>query len=1004
MENTSKKNELPRLLKKYEQVDFISKQRARFVYYLLIAALITTLFVLIKTVVNNIAGSVDSKINWPMIIPIIIGFLLYLLSIYFLVKGYYNLSVNSFICIALTVVWLALMSSDDRLVSRVDGIAYVFVALSIVPLLVKKGKYLSLLYSVVCVGFLIWFVLAKQDEIGLNGRQLVDYLIDNSLSFFLIGFVSYYIHSINQSALDSAIKDMKERQDALIALSKSDQRYQEISDLLPQIVIEIKLNGDITYLNKAGYEKFDVSEEEFRQGINLFSLLIETDFLKENIEKALKGASRGNRYTVQKQNGETFPVQIYSAVISDNGEPVGFRSIVIDISDNVKVEEALKANENKLKETLLMLPQTVYEADKTGKLSYINKAGTDMFGYTTQDIIAGLSVFDAIAVEDRDNLKANIGSITGGKPSYGNQYMGLRKDGSTFPLQIFSRPIIENGKSVGFRGVIFDLSQIKEVENELRQSNELFKTLIESIPIPTTISDLDGKFIIVNKAFCKDLGIGPEDAFGKTIRDLGVSTQDDKEVIINDMLNEKGGVESFEITTTRKNGMKDDLYVYTTLVTINNQKVVLRSSVNVTEKKKLENKLRESETLFRLMVDMVPYSILIYDPYMHLKFANKAYLEGLNDSFEHVYDKIYSDMDFIINGDILQKINDDISENRTVLNKEITFVHPLKGIVYNLLSYQPVTIDEKPHYLVSSVDISKLKLLENQLKEYNQQLEIMVKERTGELETANKELKASNEELNEKGIIINSKNKELEDTLKHLKEVQQQLIETEKMASLGILTAGVAHEVNNPLNYLMGAYIAFEKYFQDYGSKDENKTDILLNSMKVGIERISNIVKGLNQFSRNSESNEESCDIHAIIDNCLTMLHNKLKNKVELTKKYANDAIVIDGNVGRLHQVFLNVISNALQAIPEKGSIVIHSEISGGNAIIEIIDNGKGIEEKHLQRITDPFFTTKPPGEGTGLGLSITHTIVKEHQGELKIESEVNKGTKVTLFFPLKIE
>ncbi|NLF43816.1 MAG: PAS domain S-box protein, partial [Bacteroidales bacterium] len=639
----------------------------------------------------------------------------------------------------------------------------------------------------------------------------------------------------------------------------SDQRYQEISDLLPQIVIEIKLNGDITYLNKAGYEKFDVSEEEFRQGINLFSLLIETDFLKENIEKALKGASRGNRYTVQKQNGETFPVQIYSAVISDNGEPVGFRSIVIDISDNVKVEEALKANENKLKETLLMLPQTVYEADKTGKLSYINKAGTDMFGYTTQDIIAGLSVFDAIAVEDRDNLKANIGSITGGKPSYGNQYMGLRKDGSTFPLQIFSRPIIENGKSVGFRGVIFDLSQIKEVENELRQSNELFKTLIESIPIPTTISDLDGKFIIVNKAFCKDLGIGPEDAFGKTIRDLGVSTQDDKEVIINDMLNEKGGVESFEITTTRKNGMKDDLYVYTTLVTINNQKVVLRSSVNVTEKKKLENKLRESETLFRLMVDMVPYSILIYDPYMHLKFANKAYLEGLNDSFEHVYDKIYSDMDFIINGDILQKINDDISENRTVLNKEITFVHPLKGIVYNLLSYQPVTIDEKPHYLVSSVDISKLKLLENQLKEYNQQLEIMVKERTGELETANKELKASNEELNEKGIIINSKNKELEDTLKHLKEVQQQLIETEKMASLGILTAGVAHEVNNPLNYLMGAYIAFEKYFQDYGSKDENKTDILLNSMKVGIERISNIVKGLNQFSRNSESNEESC-------------------------------------------------------------------------------------------------------------------------------------------------
>lgn len=1004
MENKNKRNELPRLLKVYEQADFIAKQRARFVYYLLIAALITTLFVLIKTIVNNIAGSIDGEINWAMLIPIIIGFLLYLLSMFLLVKGYYNLSVNVFISIALTVVWLALMSSDDRLVSKVDGIAYVFVALSIVPLLVKKGKYLSFLYSAICVVFLIWFVLAKQEDIGLNGRQLVDYLIDNSLSFFLIGFVGYHIHSINQSALDRAMKDMKERQDAVIALSKSDQRYQEISDLLPQVVTEIKRNGDITYLNKAGYEKFGVSEEEFHQGINLFSVILETDFLKDNIEKVLNGARSGNRYTVHKKNGETFPVQIYSTAIIENGEPIGFRSIIIDISDNIKVEEALKASESKLRETLLMLPQTVYEADLAGTLTYINKAGTDMFGYTTYDIKDGLKVLETIAVEDRESVRANIGKIISGEATHGNQYMGLRKDGSNFPMQIFSRPIIENGKPVGFRGVIFDLSQIKEVENELRQSNELFKTLIESTPVPTTISDLNGKFIMVNKAFCKDLGIKPEDALGKTIKDLGVSSQAEKEIIINDILNKKGGVESFEITATGKNGMKHELYVYATLVTINNQKVVLRSSVNVTEKKKLENKLRESETLFRLMVDMVPYSILIFGPNRRLKFANRAYLEGLNVTIEHVWDKLDTEMDFVINDEILQKIYDDISENRTVLNNEITLAHPIKGNVYNLLSYQPVIIDENPHYLISAVDITKLKLLENQLKEYNQQLEIMVKERTEELETTNKELKASNEELNEKGIIINSKNKELEDTLKHLKEVQQQLIQTEKMASLGILTAGVAHEVNNPLNYLMGAYIAFERYFQDHGSKDENKTDILLNSMKVGIERISNIVKGLNQFSRNSESIEESCDVHAIIDNCLTMLHNKLKNKVELTKKYANDTIIINGNVGRLHQVFLNVISNALQAIPEKGNIVIHSEISGRNAIIEIIDSGMGIVEKHLQRITDPFFTTKAPGEGTGLGLSITHTIVKEHQGELKIESEVNKGTKVTFFFPLKVD
>ncbi len=293
------------------------------------------------------------------------------------------------------------------------------------------------------------------------------------------------------------------------------------------------------------------------------------------------------------------------------------------------------------------------------------------------------------------------------------------------------------------------------------------------------------------------------------------------------------------------------------------------------------------------------------------------------------------------------------------------------------------------------------KKAENELRQYKSNLEDLVRKRTQELSTANDELHASNQELVNKNNIINQTNHELHQAFKALKEAQIQLIQAEKMASLGILTAGVAHEINNPLNYLMGANVGLRDYFIENGSQDEEQTTILLDSMEIGIERISGIVKGLNQFSRNNNSLDEDCDIHTIIDNCLTILHNQIKYKIEIHKKYANQRLTIKGNTGRLHQAFLNIINNAIQAIPEKGNIQIRTSLLHSQTLIEIEDDGVGIKQEDLPLVTDPFFTTKPPGKGTGLGLSITQTIVEEHKGQMRFESEINKGTKLVLVFPL---
>ncbi len=316
------------------------------------------------------------------------------------------------------------------------------------------------------------------------------------------------------------------------------------------------------------------------------------------------------------------------------------------------------------------------------------------------------------------------------------------------------------------------------------------------------------------------------------------------------------------------------------------------------------------------------------------------------------------------------------------------------------------------HYFIFSInnialenaklEIHNRKQIAADLQYHKDNLEQMVIEQTEELQAINEELQSNNEELFEKNDIINNKNTELQTALDHLKETQSHLLQADKMASLGTLTAGVAHEINNPLNYIMGSLVGLTNYFENYGSEDKQKTEILLSSINTGIERISSIVQGLNQFSRNNESMDEDCDIHAILDNCFAMLQNETKYKADVIKNYAGENILTKGNVGKLHQVFLNILANSIHALSNKGHIIAKTRIENENVVIKITDDGTGIEKKFLNQIIDPFFTTKPAGEGTGLGLSLTYTIIKEHKGKMEFESELNEGTKVIITLPLK--
>lgn len=255
--------------------------------------------------------------------------------------------------------------------------------------------------------------------------------------------------------------------------------------------------------------------------------------------------------------------------------------------------------------------------------------------------------------------------------------------------------------------------------------------------------------------------------------------------------------------------------------------------------------------------------------------------------------------------------------------------------------------------------------------------------------------------LSVKNKIINSQKNKIQENLNLLKQNQGQLVQSEKMASLGVLTAGVAHEINNPLNFINGAYIGLETFFDSTAPEYKDQVSVLLKGLRIGIERSTEIVMSLSHFSRDSIGFDENCNLNTIIDNCLLILKNKYKNRILIDKQYEQNDIIIKGNEGKLHQVFIHILSNAVQSIENRGIISILTKKNNDNVTITITDSGCGISKENISKIFDPFYTTKEVGEGAGLGLSISYTIIKEHNGNIKIDSVINKRTTIVLTFPI---
>lgn len=427
----------------------------------------------------------------------------------------------------------------------------------------------------------------------------------------------------------------------------------------------------------------------------------------------------------------------------------------------------------------------------------------------------------------------------------------------------------------------------------------------------------------------------------------------------------------------------------------------------------LYSALRESEKRFKELADQLPALIWITNTQHIPIFCNRFWVETFGlpkqkitmDNWHNAIDP--NDIELVKQA--YQKASTELCEQQI----EYRLNRPEKGVFWMLEKIVPrIRANGQIAGLMGfGMDISLQKQAEAQL-------ETLVGQRTQELREANQHLETEKDQQ----IALNQQ----------LKEVQSHLVQSEKMASLGQLAAGVAHEINNPLGYIYSNLNTLKQYIQDLlkivesGQKladhlpaddpavveflrlqqsadlDFMKDDIpdLVQEALEGATRAKKIVQDLRDFSRIDKQDKSPFDLEAGIDATLNIVNNEIKYKAEVVKVYAGvKPFVCVGS--QINQVILNLLVNAAQAIEEFGKIYIRTGYESNWVWFEVEDTGKGIPPDIQSKIFDPFFTTKPVGKGTGLGLSLSYKIIQDHQGKVDMQSTEGKGTKFRVSLPI---
>ncbi len=761
------------------------------------------------------------------------------------------------------------------------------------------------------------------------------------------------------------------------SLQKSEERSRTLTEVSPVGILTCDRGGVPTYANDQARLVLGLEPEDSLPA----RLLLDNEQgqpLPPGENPVLRAMAEGASVSGQLA-WHTLPGGERRA-LSVSAAPLAGEGVVVTLEDVTERRRTLTAllDEKRFTEALLDgLPGIFYLYDKDMRLVRWNKNHELLTGFSAEELL-GRHIGDWHATEEGRALAVEATRRVLYHARHGQiESELLHKDGSRVPY-LFTGVRLDTPEGPMMLGVGFDISERQAAEERVRASEEKYRDIFNNSPVGIFRSSVEGRFLEANPTMARMLGYESREALLEGVTDLArdiYPSPAERQRLLDALAREPGGV-SMEIEFKRRDGSPFHAIINATLQMDEEGRPAFLDGTleDITERRRAEERLRQSEHKFSQLFRLSPDSINLIDRATgRIVDANEAFLEHLGLPREAVIGKTREEIGLLVDPAVEAEIERRLAAEGLVSNVEVPSRGMDGGAATMSLSLQVVEIDGRDYVLCIARDVTDIK------------------------------------------------------------RMQEVMVQTEKMISVGGIAAGIAHEINNPLGIvLQGAQTLAQRVNPEFRKNQEvagelgldlglmesylkaRKIDTFIEDIQSAAMRASAIIRHMLDFSRKSESRRSVCDVAAILDKAVNLAssdYDLKKNydfkKIQIVRQYEADVPAISCTETEIEQVLLNLLRNAAQAMatasppPEAPRITLRLSPGPLGARIEVEDNGPGMTPDVRRRIFEPFFTTKAPGVGTGLGLSVSYFIVtKGHGGAMAVDSEPGHGTCFRIDLP----
>jgi PAS domain S-box-containing protein len=661
----------------------------------------------------------------------------------------------------------------------------------------------------------------------------------------------------------------------------------------------------------------------------------------------------------------TSPVEILELLKKMTNETI--ESVDRSINERMKAEEALRESEAKYRLIVNQIPEAVFRGYADWSVDFFDRKIEAITGVNKEDFDSRrIKWIDLIVPEDIDCVKGAFVEALKSTKSYVKEYRIRTKTGERRWIQLRGQIFCDvQGKIEYISGVLFDITEIKQAEKVLRESEEKYRLLMDNASDAIVLTDIDGNLLEVNKKTEQLLGYKKEELlrldFGQLFspEELERTTTGFQEIV---QLG-SGCLNDSRLLT--KSGEEVPVDLTASLVKYGGKTVMQSFFRDISRRKKTEEALRQKEQELRIVVNNIPAVVF------------KGYVDGTVDFFDDKLELItgYQKADF----DSRRLQWSDLIQEEFVEDARKTFVQALKSNRSYVREYR---IKNKKDKIIWVQERSHIICDQDNRIEYISGILFDITER-----------KKAEEER---------------------QKLEAQLRQAQKMETIGTLAGGIAHDFNNILTAIVGFIELAQAGLEQLPASGEIRSDLEAALQASG--RAKDLTRQILTFSRQVDQEQKPIQILAIVKESLSLLRASLPKTIDIRQHLDPRSGVILADPIQIHQILINLCTNACHAMQDQGGILevrleavaidgdfagMHAEIDEGPYVrLTVSDTGCGMDQATLERIFDPFFTTKTVGNGTGLGLSVVHGIVKSLGGSITVYSELERGTTFQVYFP----